>query len=282
MKRIYYIMLMGMLAGCSKNVNLDLPTPPTQITVDGHIEPGQLAYMYLSRNIAYTTSLSITSILAQDIIHGAFVTITDGTSTDTMRETNVKAGYYQSTFIKGQIGKTYSIKVSALGQTVTSSTTILQPIPLDSAWFKVYQGMDTLGYVWATLSSPLPVGRCYRWLTERIGKDTVYIPPTYSAFNDALFAGQSVTIFFNRGEIPGSVAVDDTNAESGWFKTGEKVVVKFSVIDNIAYQFYNTYYTQQYTGTNPFASPGIVVGNIKGGNGIWCAYGASYDTVTCK
>jgi len=282
MKRIYFIMLTGLLVGCSQNVNLELPTPPTQITVDGHIEPGQLANMYLSKNIAYTTSLSITSILAQDIIHGAKVTISDGTSTDSMREVNVKAGYYQSVTMKGQIGKTYSISVTALGQTVTSSTTILPPVPLDSAWFQVYQNLDTLGYVWAQLTAPLPVGHCYRWLAERIGKDTLYIPPTYSAFNDALFAGQSVTIFYNRGQLPGSTAADDTNAESGWFKTGEKVVVKFCSIDNTAYQFYNSYYNQMYNGSNPFSSPGIVTGNIKGGQGIWCAYGSSYDTVICK
>jgi hypothetical protein len=270
------------LVSCTKNVNLDLPNPPQLLVVEGHIEPNQQAYLYLSHNFAFFGSTTIASILSQDVVHGAKITVSDGTTTDTMREILPSIGYYQSITLKGQIGKTYSLKVVAMGQTLTSSTTILQPIKLDSAWFQVQPGLDTLGYMWAILNDPPQPGNCYRWLAERIGKDTTFIPPEYSVFNDQFINGQKFEFYYDRGIFPGSKAMDDTDNERHYFKTGEKVVIKFCAIDNTAYQFYNLYYFQLSNNGNPFGSPAPLPGNINGGLGIWCAYGSYLDTVLCK
>ncbi|MGP8216677.1 MAG: DUF4249 family protein [Bacteroidia bacterium] len=270
------------ISGCTKNVVIKVPTAPTLITAEGHIEPGKLAYLYLSTNFSFFGTISFNDILQNNVIHNAIVTISDGTTTDTMKEFIPSIGYYQSVSMTGVIGKTYSLTVKAIGQVVTASTTLLQPIPLDSAWFKVQPGKDTLGFIWAALTSPLPAGRCYRWLAMRLGKDTAYLAPPYSAFNDQFFAGQTIVFAYQRGSFPGSKAADDTNAEAGYFKTGETVSVKFCTIDNTAYQFYNSYYFQLGNGENPFASANPVLGNIQGGQGIWCGYGTSYKTVICK
>jgi len=276
------IVFLFCLWGCTKNVTVVVPTAPTQITVEGHIEPGGLAYLYLSKNFSFFGNIAISSILQNSVIHNAVVTISDGTTTDTMKEFIPNIGYYQSLSMRGQIGKTYSLTVQAIGQTATATTTLLQPIPLDSAWFEVKKGKDSLGLIYAKLTSPLPIGRCYRWLTQRVGKDTTYIPPFFSAFNDQFFAGQTIEFSYQRGTFPGSKAADDTNAEAGYFKRGETVSVKFCAIDNTAYTFYKTYYTQLASGANPFASTSPILGNVQGGQGIWCGYGTRYKTVVCK
>jgi hypothetical protein len=271
-----------LLASCSKNINLDLPAPTPEVVVEGHIEPNNVAYLYLSHSFAFFGTTTISSIIANEVIHGAKITISDGTTTDSMKEVNPILGYYESTTMKGKIGKTYNLTVVTGGQTLTSSTTILTPVPLDSAWFQVHGNMDTLGYIWAILNDPPAPGNCYRWLAKRLGKDTTYLAPDESAFNDQFINGQKFKFYYGRGKIPGSQAVDDTDIEKGYFKTGEKVVIKFCAIDYASYNFYSLYYFQETNNGNPFGSPTPIIGNINGGLGVWCGYGSYLDTVICK
>ncbi|HTA83926.1 MAG TPA: DUF4249 domain-containing protein [Bacteroidia bacterium] len=282
LKNVLLSLSLCLLTGCTKNIVLVVPTAPTQITVEGHVEPGKLAYLYLSTNFSFFGNISITNILKNNVIHNAVVTINDGTTIDTMKEFIPEIGYYQSVSMTGQIGKTYALDVKAIGQEAKATTTILQPIPLDSVWFQVQPNKDTLGFIWATLTSPLPPGHNYRWMAQRIGEDTTYIPPPFSVFNDQFIYGQTIKFAYQRGILPGSKAADDTNAERGYFKIGENISVKFCTIDNTAYTFYNTMYAQQANGENPFAASTPVVGNVQGGQGIWCGYGVSYKTVICK
>lgn len=271
-----------LLAACEKNVNLNLPNPPPQIVVEGHIELNSNPYVYLSHNFAFFGSTTIDSILKQDVVHGGLVYVSDGFTTDTLKEVIPAFGYYQSFNMKGVVGRTYNLTVVVNGQTLTSSTTILPPVKLDSAWFQVDQGMDSLGYMWATFTDPAPPGNCYRWLAKRLGKDTTYVPPRESVFNDQVINGQKFTFYYERGLLPGSKRQDDTDIERHYFKKGDRVVIKFCAIDNTAYQFYNEYYFQQGNNGNPFGSPAPLYGNITGGLGIWCGYGSYLDTVTCK
>jgi len=276
-----------LLAGCSKNITLNVPMAPSQLVVEGHIEPGTTAYLYLSHNFNFYGTTSITSILTSDVVHGAHIAISDGTTTDSMYETNPFIGFYQNKVMKGVVGKTYSLTVIANGQTATASTTLLAPIKLDSVWFQVQPNADSLGYMWAILNDPPTPGNNYRWMAKRINKitamaDTTYVPPDESVFNDQLINGKKFEFFYGRGSLPGSRAADDSNIEAGYFKKHDTVVVKFCTISTAAYNFYNIYYFQLNNTGNPFGSPAPITGNINGGLGIWCGYGSSYDTVICK
>lgn len=276
------LFLILFLTGCQKDINLDLPVPPQEICIDGHIEPGQLGWLYLSHNFNFFGTTSITSVIANDVIDNAVITINDGYTTDTMAIYIPTLGYYQTKTMKGVSGRTYNLTVKANGQTLTASTTILPAVPLDSVWFKLQPRLDTLGFIWAELNDPPTPGNCYRWLAKRLGEDTLFVPPYESVFNDEFINGQKFQFFFGRGSVPGSKAADDTDAEAGYFKTGETCVVQFCTISYDAYQFYNQYYYQLNNVGNPFGSPAPVTGNIKGGLGIWCAYGTAYDTVVCR
>ncbi len=280
---IYIIGFIGalMMAGCEKNVTLNLPQPASQLCVDGYVQPNYPAYLFLTHNFAFFGTISAGSIYNNDLIHGAVITVNDGVTTDTMIEAIPSLALYATPHMRGVSGRTYSLTVKAQGQTLTASTSILPAIPLDSAWFQVQPGLDSLGYLWAILHDPPTPGNCYRWLVERIGQDTAFIPPYESVFNDAFINGQSFEFFYNRGSWPGSKAKDDTDAEAGYFKKGETCVIEFCTISNASYQFFNQYYYQLNNVGNPFGSPAPVTGNINGGLGIWCGYGTAFDTVHC-
>jgi len=282
LKYISYSGLIFLLSGCTKNVTVDTPQPPSQIVVEGHVQPNLPAYLYLSHNFAFYGTTTINNVLQQDIVHGALITVNDGFTTDSMKEVIPAVGLYVTEHMTGVTGRTYKLTIVAEGQTLTSSTTILTAVPLDSAWFQVQPGMDTLGFMWAIFQDPPQPGNCYRWLAERLGKDTVFVAPDESVFNDGVINGQKFELYFDRGVQAGSKSLDDMDAERHYFKTGETVVIEFCTIDNIAYQFYNQYYFQQGNEGNPFGSPAPLNGNINGGLGIWCAYGTYLDTVICK
>lgn len=289
MKNVKYIVIacVVLLTACSKNITLNVPPAANQMVVEGHIEPGTTAYLYLSHNFNFYGTISIVSILTQDVIHNAKITISDGTTTDTMYETNPFIGFYQNKNLKGVVGKTYYLTVVANGQTATASTTLTAPVKLDSVWFKVQPNLDSLGYMWAILNDPPAPGNCYRWFAKRINKnpamsDTTYVPPDESVFNDQFINGKKFQFFYSRGALPGSRAADDSNAEAGYFKQRDTVVVKFCTISTTAYNFYNIYYFQLNNTGNPFGSPAPIQGNVTGALGIWCGYGSYFDTVICK
>jgi hypothetical protein len=280
--RLFVVLLFTLITGCEKDVNLNLPQPTPQICVDGYVQPGYPAYLFLSHNFAFFGTTSANTVLTTDIIHGAHIAVNDGFTTDSMIEVIPSLGLYATPHMTGVTGRTYNLTVKAQGQTLTASTSILPAISLDSAWFKVQPGLDSLGYLWAILHDPPAPGNCYRWLVERVGIDTTFIPPYESAFDDSFINGQSFEFFYGRGSLPGSKAKDDTDAEAGYFKKGETCVIEFCTISNTSYQFFNEYYYQLNNVGNPFGSPAPVTGNITGGLGIWCGYGTSYDTVHCK
>src|SRR5215469_16628423 len=110
-KYITLLLLASFLAGCQKNVTLNVPQPPSQICVEGHVEPGQLAWVYLSHNFAFFDSVSVASVISNDIVKNAVVTVNDGYTTDTMQLVTPLIGYYETKKMKGITGRTYNLTV---------------------------------------------------------------------------------------------------------------------------------------------------------------------------
>ena len=272
-----------LLSGCEKEISIDdLPQPTMKICVEGHVEPGQNPFVYLSINAPYFAPTDLNN-LSQYTVHGAFVTVNDGFTTDTLIEVVPSFGYYyKANNMTGVAGRTYNLTIVSNGKTYTATTTIPQPVPLDSVWFKVEGTLDSLGYVWAHLSEPAGLGNAYRWSAMRETKDQDFISPLGSAFDDKFIDGKSFDFAYNRGEVPNSNAEDDNNGEAGYFKKGDTVYVKFSSIDHDAFEFYRSFETEIGSNGNPFASPSTVKTNIfpKGeALGIFCGYGAFIDTL---
>jgi hypothetical protein len=132
------------------------------------------------------------------------------------------------------------------------------------------------------MTEPAGLGNCYRWFAKRIHKDSSFIAPRGSTFDDKFIDGQSFDFAYNRGRLPNSTAADDTNDESGFFKKGDTVVVKFCTVTRESFRFWSTAEEQASNNGNPFASAQPIESNITGGIGIWEGYSPSYDTVIAK
>jgi hypothetical protein len=292
MRRFLYMMLLmfSVITSCEQTIELDLPEAEPKIVVDAYIETGLPPYVLLSRTSGYFDPVSSTSII-NDAISGAIVFVSDETDTVQLHELTINGVVQKGLYVAldtvtyafmmtGIPGRTYQLFITTPdGKQVSSSAKLQQPVPLDSVWFQLVDGNDSLGLAYGRLNEPDTLGNCYRWLAKRIGKDDVFIAPLGAVFDDRFVNNLEFDLFYNRGSIQNSQAVDDNNEEAGLFKRGDTIVVKFAAIDRGVYEFWRDAEQQISNNGSPFAVPSNIKSNIIGGIGLFATYAPAYDTI---
>ena len=236
-----------LLTGCQKEIPIDLPDPIIKICVEGKIEPGLPPYVILTNNMPYFGPTDANT-LQNMFVHNAVITISNGVATASMTEfcsqsipdsllpimasftgvdtASLKAFNYCiyttfNTALWGSVGATYNLTVDVNGKHLTSSTTILNPIPLDSVWSKYYKVSDegdSIGFIGAHLTDPPVAGNAYRWLAMRKGKDFSFQAPFGAVFDDKFINNQSFDFEYNR-PIPANQPIpQDELDEAGYYK----------------------------------------------------------------
>jgi len=321
---IYFIAALVILSvSCRKKITIDLPHYNPKLVVEGTIETGLPPVVILTKSVAYFDSITAETF-ANMFVKGAIVKINDGSKEITLTEycmsdltdeqiaaiaeasgvlpAELKGLNYcvytlgSGGFILGEELKTYTLTIEHEGKKWHSTTTIPKAVPLDSTWFKLAKGQDTLGYVWAKLSDPAGQANYYRWYTMRTNsykygeyagqmKDSRFIPPVGSVFDDKFFDGLTFDFYYYRGHEPNRRKPDDYAPLSGYFHLGDTVLVKFTTIDRNAFLYLSVMEDQVSTEGSPFAAPSTIPTNIQGDEaalGAWVGYSRSIHTVICE
>jgi hypothetical protein len=251
------------------------------MVVEGWIENGMPAQVILSHSAPYFSAIDSNNIRDFSETH-AKVTLYSG-SDDEILTLKPNQSYfppylYKSSGIKGQSGGTYSIEVVLHGDTITASTTIPEPVELDSVWFETDPGMETKGRIWIRLTDDGSEANYYRLLYKRKGKDSRYTATNISTFSDVMINGKTAEMGFLRG-YSSLAEVEKEN----YFEKGDTVSVKFCTIDKEQFDFWNVYQSKVIASANPLAtSNNLLKSNIKGGLGMWTGYGATSYMVIAK
>jgi hypothetical protein len=291
------------LNSCSKEVKIDIPGFDEQIVIDGSIETGIPAIIFLSNSKDIYAPTDINSYL-NGFISGATVTVSNGTITDTLTEIctdNLPAGFesiaaaffglpieqlvnlhlcaYVSTGLVGEIGKTYTLKVIHNNKTYTSSTKIENPTALDNLFWREQVNLPGYGFSWAKITDSPVMGDAYRWEVKNIS-DGSFSKPFQPFTDDRFYNGKTFEF-----SVENPMSFKDTTIENqykGYYKLGDTIVVKFSKLGKKEYQFFEKKYNQIYSGGNPFATPTNIPTNIEGGAlGVWAGFSPWYDTLIC-
>ena len=297
------ILLSSFLNACSKEVKIDMPGFEEQFVIDGSIETGSPAIIFLSNTRDIYAPTDINSYLS-GFISGATVIVSNGTITDTLIEIctdNLPAGFesiaeeffglpidelvnlhlcaYVSTGLVGEVGKTYTLKVINNDKTYTSSTKIENPSALDNLYWKEQVNLPGYGFSWAKITDSPVMGDAYRWEVKNSG-DLFYSKPFQPFTDDRFFNG--LTFEFS---VENPMSFRDSTIEDqfrGYYKLGDTIVVKFSKLGKKEFQFFEKKYNQIYSGGNPFATPTNIPTNIEGGAlGVWAGFSPWYDTLIC-
>lgn len=273
------------LTSCRKDVTVQLPNYQQKVVIDGSIETGSPAIVFLSYSVPYFGEFDYTTP-EKAFIKGALVVVTDGTTVDTLKQLDPNLGYlYVGTKLIGQIGKTYIIRVTVGDESFSTSSEILHPVPLDSLYFDPRDKVnlkDSLGFIGQKLKEPKGSGDCYRWLSKRLGRDQFYAAPFNSVFDDKFIDGQTFEFTYDRGRQPDPFIDTSTDPERGYYKRGDTVVVKFCKIGRREYDFWITYYQNKVSNGNPFSAPNNVKSMFDDYQkclGAFVAYSPSFDTI---
>lgn len=278
------------LASCEKEVHINLSGEPPRLVVEGQIETGLPPYVTLTNTVSFFSTIDL-STLQNAFIHGANITVSDGSQTVTLKEYSVDTGaaskffFYSvdttvGNFMVGQVNKYYTLTINYNGQTYTSTTKIPFPKAVDTMWydkpeFNDPKLLDSAKELFVNYSDPDTIGNYVRYFTSRNG-DLFYPGP--SIYSDQVINGTTVKQI---GILAGFNPEVNLNTDSmRYFYPGDTVTLKWCMIDKGVYTFWNTYqFAQQSTG-NPFASPINVTSNISNGAlGVWAGYASTFRTL---
>jgi len=278
MKRIVEIVICLLLfVSCKKQ---EVPIT-NQIVIDGHIDAGGLAYVFISHTTDYESVVD-TSNYYKVIETKAKVTIW----TDDAREVLILSRdlrffpphFYISNSIRGKEGKIYHLEVIADGDTITAQTTIPAKMDVQNVRFERDQDDSTKGLIWLGINDPADQTNYYRAFTRTYRKQDQFYATHLSVIDDASFNGKYIEFPLYRGL--------QTNTDKKLdfrFPVGDTVDVKFCTMDKASFEFWTGYEREMLNGGNPFGADGQnLKSNINGGIGVWSGYGVSQYRVIAK
>jgi len=285
MPRFWIGLIAFLIVSCRKDVKVDLPDYQEKIVIEGSIETGSPAIVFLSYSVPYFGEFDY-SAPEKAFIKGALVIVTDGTDIDTLKQIDPNLGYiYVGTKISGKEGRTYAIKVNVGNESFSTTSTILSAVSLDSVYFEPRSKsdlQDSLGFIGQKFHEPKGSGDCYRWLSKRLGRDQLFAAPFNSVFDDKFIDGQTFNFVYDRGRQPDPFSNTSDDPERGYYKRGDTIVVKFCKIGRREYDFWATYYQNKVSNGNPFSSPTNVKSMFNDYQrclGAFVAYAPSFDTI---
>ncbi|MDZ4749075.1 MAG: DUF4249 family protein [Saprospiraceae bacterium] len=177
--------------------------------------------------------------------------------------------------LQPQTGKSYDLLIAVDGDTITSTTRIPKPVPLDSLMFQPPPGdpNDSLAQLTCYISDPAGVKDFYRYF---VGTNGGQLKTGFSSVEeDLFFDGKSFGFqLFNPETESGDVEPE----EFGLYFVGDTVTVKWCTIDEPNFDFWNTLEFAK-SNQGPFSSYTRIQSNITGGLGVWGGYSVSYYTL---
>jgi hypothetical protein len=259
------------LLSCNDEKNIDYVEYIPKIAVEGWIENGTPAIVMLSWTAPFEQMMD-TAFLLEHVIRSAKVSVSDGEQTEILTlglNNNYLPPYiYYGTYLKGQPGKSYSLKIEYRDGIISAETYIPQPVALEKFWFEKTSPVDTTGYIHISFFNTSDL---YYQIATRVDKEeTVFTPGLYGNINSSLFEkNELISIQVNKGPV-----IFPKMNFATHFVTGNTVFLKFRTQPKHGYDFYTSWQNEVLNTQNPiFPANTSLKSNISGGIGIWCGYG---------
>lgn len=288
MKNIIFatLSLAYILTSCEKEIDIDMPSYTPSVVIEGFIVNDMAPVVILTKNVEYVSTAG-KDLYEKSFIHDASIIIeTDNIPTDTLMEitqvdtkTGLKASFYSTTKIIGEIGKSYTLKVSTGGKTYTTTATIPKPVNITDIWYEKHPeaNNDSFKTVWVKILDPIGTNY-YRYTSEVNGKHGAQ--PEISTIIDKAFDGNEYTKAVDSGQD--NEEQDMHGGVSGYYKIGDTVTVKWANVEKSYYDAWTSIDFKRTQNQNPFMNPTRIVGNIKGCLGYWSGMGVDAKTIILK
>lgn len=260
MKRnIFFALSFMFFAGCQKTVKLDLNSVPPQLVIEGQVTntPGPYT-VTISRSVNFYADNTFPGV------PGASVSISDGQGvTDSLTETST--GNYTTHVLAGKPGNTYTLSVRLNDTTYTATSTMPQPVGLDSVTFDNSIGGGNSIRAQVHFQDPPGVKNYYQFILFIDGSQ---FTKDYFVFDDRLSDGRYIS--------------QNLRMDSSYLSKGQQLRVDMQCIDVNVYNYFNQLAQATSTGTfNTTTAPANPSTNISNGAyGYFNAHTISSQTVT--
>jgi len=238
----WIVALFLLLGSCTKVISVNLNNAAPQIAIEGNVTNSLGPYLV---QIIKTVNFSESNNFPP--VSGAMVKITDSSAglIDTLKET--LPGIYSTQHLPiGIPGHTYQLFVAANGQTYSASSTMPQPVLLDSLTFQTNNGFgNSRTNPIVNFQDPAGIANYYTF-TEYVNSKMIN---QVFVFNDRLSNGKYIRQqLFN---------------DSSYLNNGDTLRVQMNCVDNNVWNFFNT--LDQVTNGNNFQStaPSNPLSNIS-------------------
>ena len=268
---ILALLLTYFCLGCEET---EVKQVPPQLVVEGWIDSGGFPIVKLTTTVPVSKQAQSTDSLDRFLLRWAKVTVSDGTRevvlTGMPNRDYFPPYIYTTSEMRGEVGKTYTLKVDYQDFHAHAVTTIPKPvalsrisaeeIPLYPGWFKLRINFK---------DDPATTDY-YKVFVRLYGEKHDFHSTNFGTYNDRLLPTQASLLVENARQ-------NVVNPTATFFKHYEIVNIKFCHIDSVSYAFWKSFDDYQSEGRNPlFNSMQNIRSNIQGGLGYWCGYGASY------
>lgn len=267
MKRTGIIALAMLLLAVS--CNKGAPVGDSQLVVEGWIESGGHPVVLLSESIPIVVEKQMhSSDLVASLAKWAKVTVDDGQRAVTL--TGVADNRYfppyvfTSSKLTGEVGKTYNLHVEYKDYVADASTTIPQPVPLDTVF--VASVTDSLCNVTCGFTDPVEKGNYYKFFTRTEGKDSHYHPSALAQMDDSRMDGYTEVFLYSTQRLMDLIDLPN-------IKEGDEMWVKLCTMDETGYRFWTAFETMLASNTFNMYFGADMGANIRGGVGYWIGYG---------
>jgi len=232
------------LAGCQKVISVNLNNTAPRYVIVGKItdQPGECA-------VSITRSKDFSEDNQFPGVSGATVTVENNGVVTTLPETDT--GIYSTGSITGQAGQTYVLTVQIGNETFSSSSTMPQPVNIDSIYVSTGR-LSNKKFVTVVYKDPLDIANYYHFVQYVNG----HKEPTVFASDDEFTDGQTV-----KSQLNFNNSTDDPARD---IKSGDSIRIDMICNDAAVYKYWYSLASGA-TGENQSASPSNPVSNISGG-----------------
>jgi len=277
---------MILFSDCQKEIDIDAPHYEPKIVIDGWIEQGGYAHVYVTLSSPFLTNYDSLSIV-KTFLNFSKVTVTSGSGEREVltlfKKNELFPPYiFRSVSLKGETGESYLLEVNTRGKILTAETTIPEPPNALEGTFKYLS--DSTGYPQVLLADPPNEMNYYLFYTKIIGYDNDFYPVKYPVLSDKYFdhsAPIEVNLYHgDKSNIREYILSEDDPYEAFdnyEFLARDSILIKCCSIDSVSFRVLNSVFFDILSAKNPFRSETAVMEtNITGGIGRWTGMGIKY------
>ncbi len=242
----FCLLLLIAASACQKVIDVELNTSPSQLVIEGSITTRTaMPTVTITRSVPYTQPN------AYPTVNGAKVVLTDNSGRSWLA-TETSPGKYSLPSMRGVPGATYTLRVTVASVTYTASSTMPQPVKLDSLRLKTFTfGGNESSQVEVHYHDPVDRVNQYQFIV-RVNKVQV---KSVFAENDRFTNGKDVT----------SILFYQTDVEEEKIRSGDTVDVEMLCIDEKLFDYWFTLMQQADNGPGGGVTPSNPPSNFDNG-----------------